>query len=99
MFVCLICLDVFYDKISEKGHVKPSNIVDSHEKFLLGVATKGGIHVFLLVVVIGLFSCHWPLNTDCGSNCAHFNARRSVVKLFNAVSLCILCHVVSMFEV
>ncbi|KAL8470332.1 hypothetical protein ACS0TY_032979 [Phlomoides rotata] len=27
--------------ISEKGHVKPANYLDAHEKFLLGVATKG----------------------------------------------------------
>lgn len=32
--------------ISEKGHVKPSNIVDAHEKFLLGVATKGVVKLF-----------------------------------------------------
>lgn len=49
--------------------------------------------------MIGLFWSYWPLNTDSGSYCAHSNARCSVVKLFNAVSLCILCHVVSMFEV
>lgn len=47
--VRLICLDVFDEKISEKGHVQPSNIVDAHEKFLLGVATKGGIHFFWLL--------------------------------------------------
>ncbi|CAO2839303.1 unnamed protein product [Amaranthus hypochondriacus] len=29
--------------IEEKGHVKPPNFLDSHEKFLIGVATKGGI--------------------------------------------------------
>ncbi|KAK9290361.1 hypothetical protein L1049_008530 [Liquidambar formosana] len=27
--------------VGEKGHVKPANFLDSHEKFLIGVATKG----------------------------------------------------------
>ncbi|PPD94661.1 hypothetical protein GOBAR_DD08310 [Gossypium barbadense] len=27
----------------EKGHVKPANYLDSQEKFLIGIATKGGI--------------------------------------------------------
>ncbi|KAH6785201.1 hypothetical protein C2S51_037656 [Perilla frutescens var. frutescens] len=32
--------------ISEKGHVKPENFLDAHEKFLLGVATKGVVKLF-----------------------------------------------------
>ena len=28
--------------MGEKGHVKPATYLDSHEKFLIGVATKGG---------------------------------------------------------
>ena len=35
----------FYEKISEKGHVKPADYLDAHEKLLLGVATKGGINI------------------------------------------------------
>ncbi|KAL5743027.1 hypothetical protein ACOSP7_029759 [Xanthoceras sorbifolium] len=30
----------------EKGHVKPANYLDSHEKFLIGVATKGVVKLF-----------------------------------------------------
>uniref|UniRef100_A0A2P2M488 Uncharacterized protein MANES_13G059900 n=1 Tax=Rhizophora mucronata TaxID=61149 RepID=A0A2P2M488_RHIMU len=29
--------------VGEKGHSKPANFLDSHEKFLISVATKGGI--------------------------------------------------------
>ena len=29
--------------------MKPANFLDSHEKFLIGVATKGGIFFFLFV--------------------------------------------------
>lgn len=32
--------------IGEKGHVKPANYLDAHEKFLLGVATKGVVKLF-----------------------------------------------------
>ncbi|KAH7533531.1 uncharacterized protein LOC107416840 [Ziziphus jujuba] len=32
--------------VAEKGHVKPLNYLDSHEKFLLGVATKGVVKLF-----------------------------------------------------
>ncbi|KAJ4964040.1 hypothetical protein NE237_023979 [Protea cynaroides] len=32
--------------VGEKGHVKPTNFLDSHEKFLLGVATKGVVKLF-----------------------------------------------------
>ncbi|KAF7145107.1 hypothetical protein RHSIM_Rhsim04G0007200 [Rhododendron simsii] len=32
--------------IREKGHVKPANFLDSHEKFLIGVATKGVVKLF-----------------------------------------------------
>ncbi|PPR82055.1 hypothetical protein GOBAR_AA38659 [Gossypium barbadense] len=28
--------------VAEKGHFKPANYLDSHEKFLIGIATKGG---------------------------------------------------------
>ncbi|KAK3405135.1 hypothetical protein EUGRSUZ_K01388 [Eucalyptus grandis] len=31
--------------VGEKGHVKPANYLDAHEKFLISVATKGGIHL------------------------------------------------------
>lgn len=31
---------------AEKGHVKPANYLDSHEKFLIGVATKGVVKLF-----------------------------------------------------
>ncbi|KAK7823470.1 hypothetical protein CFP56_035432 [Quercus suber] len=34
--------------VGEKGHVKPANYLDSYEKFLIGVATKGGT-VFMYV--------------------------------------------------
>lgn len=34
--------------MGEKGHVKPANYLDSHEKFLIGVATKGG-NAFMFV--------------------------------------------------
>lgn len=37
--------------MGEKGHVKPANYLDSHEKFLIGVATKGGIYLFLRVEI------------------------------------------------
>ncbi|KAL1555440.1 RRP15-like protein [Salvia divinorum] len=32
--------------ISEKGHVKPADYLDAHEKLLLGVATKGVVKLF-----------------------------------------------------
>lgn len=32
--------------IEEKGHTKPANFLDSHEKFLIGVATKGVVKLF-----------------------------------------------------
>ncbi|CAA2956538.1 RRP15 [Olea europaea subsp. europaea] len=32
--------------VQEKGHVKPANYLDSHEKYLLGIATKGVVKLF-----------------------------------------------------
>lgn len=32
--------------LAEKGHVKPANYLDSHEKFLLSIATKGVVKLF-----------------------------------------------------
>ncbi|KAE8668732.1 B-box type zinc finger protein with CCT domain isoform 1 [Hibiscus syriacus] len=32
--------------IADKGHVKPVNYLDSHEKFLIGIATKGVVKLF-----------------------------------------------------
>ncbi|XP_031092987.1 RRP15-like protein isoform X1 [Ipomoea triloba] len=32
--------------IGEKGHVKPANYLDSHEKLLIGIATKGVVKLF-----------------------------------------------------
>lgn len=32
--------------LGEKGHVKPATYLDSHEKFLIGVATKGVVKLF-----------------------------------------------------
>ncbi|CAA3002625.1 RRP15 [Olea europaea subsp. europaea] len=32
--------------VREKGHVKPANYLDSHEKYLLGIATKGVVKLF-----------------------------------------------------
>lgn len=32
--------------VGEKGHVKPANFLDSHEKFLIEVATKGVVKLF-----------------------------------------------------
>ncbi|XP_023529755.1 RRP15-like protein [Cucurbita pepo subsp. pepo] len=32
--------------MAEKGHVKPATYLDSHEKFLIGVATKGVVKLF-----------------------------------------------------
>ncbi|XWS31108.1 hypothetical protein CRYUN_Cryun23aG0049400 [Craigia yunnanensis] len=32
--------------VAEKGHVKPANYLDSHEKFLIGIATKGAVKLF-----------------------------------------------------
>jgi hypothetical protein len=32
--------------IAEKGHVKPGSYLDSHEKILIGVATKGVVKLF-----------------------------------------------------
>ncbi|KAK3017269.1 hypothetical protein RJ639_007381 [Escallonia herrerae] len=32
--------------VKEKGHVQPENFLDSHEKFLIGVATKGVVKLF-----------------------------------------------------
>ncbi|XP_013696494.1 uncharacterized protein LOC125589248 isoform X3 [Brassica napus] len=29
--------------VAEKGHVKPANYLDSHQKILIGIATKGGM--------------------------------------------------------
>jgi hypothetical protein len=39
----MIYLNNCFFKIAEKGHVKPGSYLDSHEKILIGVATKGGI--------------------------------------------------------
>ncbi|PIA64053.1 hypothetical protein AQUCO_00201388v1 [Aquilegia coerulea] len=33
-------------QVGEKGHVKPANFLDSHEKILIGVATKGVVKLF-----------------------------------------------------
>lgn len=32
--------------VGEKGHVKPSNYLDSHEKLLIGIATRGVVKLF-----------------------------------------------------
>ncbi|XWS47289.1 hypothetical protein CRYUN_Cryun14cG0139700 [Craigia yunnanensis] len=32
--------------VAEKGHMKPANYFDSHEKFLTGIATKGVVKLF-----------------------------------------------------
>ncbi|KAF5726529.1 hypothetical protein HS088_TW22G00207 [Tripterygium wilfordii] len=32
--------------VGEKGHVKPANYLDAHDKFLIGVATKGVVKLF-----------------------------------------------------
>ncbi|KAA3474766.1 RRP15-like protein [Gossypium australe] len=32
--------------VAEKGHVKPANYLDSQEKFLIGIATKGVVKLF-----------------------------------------------------
>lgn len=48
----VICFAIFDEKKGEKGHVKPANYLDAHEKFLLGVATKGGRRCFVGCVVI-----------------------------------------------
>lgn len=61
MCVLVDWLAFFYEKISEKGHVKPADYLDAHEKFLLGVATKGGIHSFLLVVIALLYFMHYSI--------------------------------------
>ncbi|KAH0939455.1 hypothetical protein HID58_006916 [Brassica napus] len=34
-------------KVAEKGHVKPANYLDSHQKILIGIATKGDLTQFL----------------------------------------------------
>ncbi|KAK9105493.1 hypothetical protein Scep_022337 [Stephania cephalantha] len=34
------------NSLREKGHVKPANFLDSHEKFLISVATKGVVKLF-----------------------------------------------------
>ncbi|KAK2986434.1 hypothetical protein RJ640_011872 [Escallonia rubra] len=36
--------------VKEKGHVKPENFLDSHEKFLIGVATKG-VYAFHMCII------------------------------------------------
>ncbi|KAB2003898.1 hypothetical protein ES319_D11G161400v1 [Gossypium barbadense] len=33
-------------QVAEKGHVKPANYLDSQEKFLIGIATKGVVKLF-----------------------------------------------------
>ncbi|KAH7576592.1 hypothetical protein JRO89_XS01G0114800 [Xanthoceras sorbifolium] len=58
-----------------KGHVKPANYLDSHKKFLIGVATKGGAFCFEM----GHFFLILSLCTF-----AMYVAGVSVVKLFNA---------------
>ncbi|KAG2316443.1 hypothetical protein Bca52824_019565 [Brassica carinata] len=37
--------------VAEKGHVKPANHLESHEKILIGVATKGGMVYLVLKIV------------------------------------------------
>ncbi|GAB4825319.1 hypothetical protein Ancab_008191 [Ancistrocladus abbreviatus] len=44
----------------EKGHVKPANFLVSHEKFLIGIATKGVVKLFNAV--------HKAQNANKGSN-------------------------------
>ncbi|OWM63557.1 hypothetical protein CDL15_Pgr019507 [Punica granatum] len=59
--------------VAEKGHVKPANYLDAHEKFLIGVATKGDLCSFC---ILNLVSAIFAL----------FHAAIPVVKLFNAVN-------------
>ncbi|XP_042007941.1 ribosomal RNA-processing protein 15-like isoform X1 [Salvia splendens] len=45
IFVIFVFL-IYIFHISEKGHVKPADYLDAHEKLLLGVATKGVVKLF-----------------------------------------------------
>lgn len=41
--------------MGEKGHEKPANYLDAHEKFLISVATKGGNMLFFLDVLFEIY--------------------------------------------
>ena len=55
LLLCYFIYVLLMLQVAEKGHVKPANYLDSHEKFLIGIATKGGIlfldHYFHLMYV------------------------------------------------
>ncbi|XP_071691450.1 uncharacterized protein [Rutidosis leptorrhynchoides] len=74
-------------KLAEKGHVKPGAFSVSHEKLLIGVATKGGNYISfgkLYRSIVLTFLHYWDLQTDL---VILFDVlmELSVVKLFNAV--------------
>ncbi|KAL8534430.1 hypothetical protein ACS0TY_010443 [Phlomoides rotata] len=60
--MALLCSLLMICCISEKGHVKPANYLDAHEKFLLGVATKGDNFVCLF----GYFSLFYEKIVEKG---------------------------------
>ncbi|CAL5403314.1 unnamed protein product [Camellia sinensis] len=60
--------------VGEKGHVKPANFLDSHEKFLIGVATKG-------VSVVKLFNAVNKAQTaQKGLNPSRFKDAKAIRK-------------------
>ncbi|THF95315.1 hypothetical protein TEA_016857 [Camellia sinensis var. sinensis] len=86
--------------VGEKGHVKPANFLDSHEKFLIGVATKGVSVVKLFNAVNKAQTAQKGLNPSrfkdakdyCKYHCCHARLdiyyTRRVAFLKNVV----LCH-------
>lgn len=51
--------------MGEKGHVKPANYLDAHEKFLISVATKGGNMFFFLDVLVEIYVLNLLLWFSC----------------------------------
>ncbi|KAJ0051398.1 hypothetical protein Pint_01807 [Pistacia integerrima] len=60
----------------EKGHVKPANYLDSHEKFLIGVATKGVSVVKLFNAVNKAQNAQKGLNPSRSKDAKVINKRR-----------------------
>lgn len=58
--------------LGEKGHVKPANFLDSHEKFLIGVATKGVVKLFNAV--------NKAQNAQKGLNASRFKDEKAIIK-------------------
>ena len=71
-------------KLGEKGHVKPDSFSVTHEKLLIGVATKGG--TYISIDKLSGLQTFVLLKSANVVTFLHVMAELSVVKLFNVVS-------------